>query len=148
MKSSVDEAAPREWTIGELAAHFGLATHVLRHWEAAGLLQPARRTNGRRRYTEADRVRIAIIAHGRRTGFGLTELRTVLTAADGAARREVLHRRRAELDEVIARATASRALVDHALACESADFLRCQNFQDLVHALDPPACATDSQPDR
>ena len=32
-----------EMTIGELAARFGLATHVLRHWEAVGLLGPERR---------------------------------------------------------------------------------------------------------
>jgi hypothetical protein len=30
-----------EYTIGELAARFGLATHVLRHWEDVGLLSPA-----------------------------------------------------------------------------------------------------------
>ena len=35
------EMAP-EYTIGELAARFGLATHVLRHWEDMGLLSPAR----------------------------------------------------------------------------------------------------------
>ncbi len=29
------------WTIGELAARFGLATHVLRHWEDVGLLTPS-----------------------------------------------------------------------------------------------------------
>jgi hypothetical protein len=38
-----------ELTIGELAARFGLATHVLRHWETKGLLSPARRVAGRRR---------------------------------------------------------------------------------------------------
>jgi DNA-binding transcriptional MerR regulator len=37
--------------IGELAGRFGLATHVLRHWEAAGLLIPAARVGGRRQYT-------------------------------------------------------------------------------------------------
>ena len=41
-----------EMTIGELAARFGLATHVLRHWEAMGLLTPAARVNGRRRYRQ------------------------------------------------------------------------------------------------
>lgn len=28
--------------IGEIAGHFGLPTHVLRHWETIGLLSPAR----------------------------------------------------------------------------------------------------------
>ncbi|MGN9781028.1 MerR family DNA-binding transcriptional regulator [Nonomuraea sp. ZG12] len=29
-----------------LAARFGLATYVLRHWETMGLLTPVRRANG------------------------------------------------------------------------------------------------------
>jgi hypothetical protein len=35
-----------EMTIGELAARFGLATHVLRHWEAMGLLTPVASSRG------------------------------------------------------------------------------------------------------
>lgn len=130
-----------EWTIGQLAAHFGLATHVLRHWESVGLLEPDRRVNGRRRYGPDQLTRVAIIVHGRQVGIGLSELRQLLTAGDGEARREVLRRYRAELDERIARALASRELVDHALNCPSEDFLRCPDFLGLVHALEPPACS-------
>ena len=31
-------------TIGQVADHFRLPTHVLRHWESVGLLTPARVT--------------------------------------------------------------------------------------------------------
>lgn len=131
-----------EWTIGELAAHFGLATHVLRHWESVGLLEPDRRVNGRRRYGPDQFLRVAIIVHGRRLGIGLNELRELLAAGDGEARREVLRRYRAELDRRIAQAVASRDLVDHVLGCRSEDFLRCPEFLRLVHASDTPDCAT------
>lgn len=47
-------------SIGEVAARFGLPTHVLRHWEAEGLLTPAR-AGDRRRYTDADLYRVAAI---------------------------------------------------------------------------------------
>lgn len=40
--------------IGELARRFGLAAHVLRHWESMGLLEPARDGIGQRTYGEAD----------------------------------------------------------------------------------------------
>ncbi|WP_375546893.1 MerR family transcriptional regulator [Streptomyces gossypii] len=34
-------------SIGALAARFGVATHVLRHWESKGLLHPGRDAGGR-----------------------------------------------------------------------------------------------------
>jgi DNA-binding transcriptional MerR regulator len=151
MKSSLQAVTPAtakpaadgvELTIGELADHFGLATHVLRHWESVGLLTPARRVNGRRRYTKEHLTLVAIILHGRGLGFGLEDLRTMLSAADGDGRREVLRRHRAELDHRIAKAMATRELIDHALECEVPDFLDCPNFQQLVHRLNPPECAT------
>ncbi|GAA3761241.1 MerR family transcriptional regulator [Plantactinospora mayteni] len=131
----------REFTIGELAARFGLATHVLRHWESVGLLRPDRRVNGRRRYTSAEFTRVAIIMQGRAVGFGLDELRLMLGADNGAARRAVLQRHRDELDRRIATATAARDLLDHALDCPAEDFLRCPNFQRLVQG---PGCQLDS----
>ncbi|WP_236700641.1 helix-turn-helix domain-containing protein [Allosalinactinospora lopnorensis] len=48
-----------EYSIGEIAGRFGLATHVLRHWEAAGVLRPARRVNGRRRYDPEHLAQVA-----------------------------------------------------------------------------------------
>jgi MerR family transcriptional regulator, copper efflux regulator len=123
-----------ELTIGQLADHFGLATHVLRHWESVGLLHPVRRVNGRRRYTEDDLTRVAIIVHGRQVGFSLDELRVMLTADEAATRREVLRRHRDELERRIAQAQASKAVVDHALACTHDDFMSCPNFRQLVHA--------------
>lgn len=140
MKSSVEA----ELTIGELAAHFGLATHVLRHWEAMGLLHPARRVNGRRRYAREHLTCVAIIVHGRRVGFGLDELRVMLTADNDAARRAVLRRHRDELERRIAQAQASKTLVEHALACEATDFMACPHFQRLVHTMTDPTCGSDS----
>lgn len=137
MKSSPrHEPVGAEMTIGELAGHFGLATHVLRHWEAAGLLQPDRRVNGRRRYGPAQLTRVAIIVHARQVGIGLDRLRVMLTTEDATARRAVLRHHRDELDRQIVRATASRDLLDHALACPSEDFLDCPDFQHLVRRLD------------
>jgi MerR family transcriptional regulator, copper efflux regulator len=43
-----------------VAERFGLATHVLRHWESEGLLPPVR-DGDRRRYTDADQNRVAAI---------------------------------------------------------------------------------------
>jgi MerR family transcriptional regulator, copper efflux regulator len=130
-----------ELTIGELAAHFGIATHVLRHWEAVGLLTPARRVNGRRRYGPADRTRVAIIVHGKQVGLSLPQLQEMLSSGcDGG--RAVLREHHHALERRIADATAAKRLVEHALECPEPNFLECPNFQRLVHVEIPAAAST------
>jgi len=73
MKSSSRTAATM--TIGELSARFDLAPHVLRHWEAMGLLAPAARVNGRRRYAQEHLTRVAMIVGGKSGGLSLEQLR-------------------------------------------------------------------------
>lgn len=73
MKSSA------ELTIGELAERFGLATHVLRYWESRGLIEPARRAGGQRRYGRDALVRVALILMGKEAGLGLRSLGALLS---------------------------------------------------------------------
>ncbi|RIQ11591.1 MerR family transcriptional regulator [Jiangella rhizosphaerae] len=125
-------------TIGALADRFGLATHVLRHWEAAGLLVPDARVNGRRYYTEEQAVRIATILRGKRAGLRLDQLRDVLTAPSGADRRELLRRHYDELDRRIRELTQSRAMIEHAMRCQADDFTRCPAYQRMVAEASAP----------
>jgi len=55
--------------IGDLAARFGLATHVLRHWEDVGLLTPAARVAGRRQYDESHVARVVMIQRAKAAGL-------------------------------------------------------------------------------
>lgn len=122
-------------TIGELANTFGLATHVLRHWEAAGLLTPATRVSGRRRYTEDHVTRVAVIMRAKAAGMSLDQVRDMLNATDGVERRRVLLEQKAQLEERIAQAEASKALIEHALECPVGDFTHCADFRQLVASL-------------
>ncbi|WP_344594852.1 MerR family transcriptional regulator [Actinomadura vinacea] len=119
-------------SIGAAAARFGLAAHVLRHWEAVGLLAPARAAGDRRRYGTADLHRIAIIVRAKEAGLGLDDIRGMFTAADPAERRAVLRERRAELRRRIAAARASLEIVECALDCDREDFIRCAHFQSAI----------------
>ncbi|HLU56314.1 MAG TPA: MerR family transcriptional regulator [Pseudonocardia sp.] len=130
-----------EMTIGELADRFGLATHVLRHWEAVGLLAPARRVNGRRRYGPEALARVAIILQCKELGFGLEQVRELLHAGDPATRKEVLARHDADLERRIAIATAAREMIAHGLNCPAPDLLECPNFLAGIEARIPPARA-------
>ncbi|WBB60562.1 MerR family transcriptional regulator [Streptomyces sp. WMMC500] len=122
-------------TIGELAGRFGLAAHVLRHWEARGLLTPAARVNGRRRYTSEHVSRVAMIIGGKRGGLSLEQLRELFAAQGPGDRHTLLERHRAELRERMREIERSAAMIDHALECEAHDFTRCPNFQTLVRRL-------------
>ena len=128
-----------ELTIGELAGRFGLATHVLRHWESVGLLAPARRVGGRRRYGPDALGRVAIIIQGKRLGFGLEQMRAMLHAGDPARRRALLADHHAALLRRIEEARAASEMIEHALSCPAEDFVECPHLLAAVRSLIPPA---------
>jgi MerR family transcriptional regulator, copper efflux regulator len=137
MKSSLDlqpasDAVEDELTIGQLAARFGLATHVLRHWEDVGLIEPAERVNGRRRYRAWHVARVATILLAKDAGLRLDQIKAILGATDGPARKELLRHHRDELDRRLAAIDASRQIVQHGIDCHAEDFTRCPNFLRLV----------------
>jgi DNA-binding transcriptional MerR regulator len=131
-------------TIGQLAGHFGLATHVLRHWEAMGLIAPAERVNGRRRYRESQVAHVAMIVRGKQAGLSLDQIREIIDAPDGPTRREVLRRRHAELEQRVADIQASKAMLEHAIHCPVEDFIACPSFQRIVRRIaegESPDCS-------
>ncbi|WP_063048896.1 MerR family transcriptional regulator [Nocardia arthritidis] len=122
-----------DMSIGELAARFALATHVLRHWEEVGLLAPRRDSAGRRRYHHDDAETVAMILLGKQAGLSLEELAALFTeASDQAARRDLLRAHRDRLVRRIAAATAALDTVSHALNCAVEDFRECPHFQAEV----------------
>lgn len=86
MVSRVAEEA-RSWTVGELAAEFGVTTRTLRFYEAEGLINP-RRVGTTRIYDQRDRARLRLILRGRRFGMTLAECREIVDMYDGAASSE------------------------------------------------------------
>ncbi|MGW4161307.1 MerR family transcriptional regulator [Streptomyces sp. NPDC004788] len=130
MKSSQVTEDEAVLSIGALAGRFGLAPHVLRHWESMGLLSPARDTAGRRVYGAADVVRTAVVLRAKEAGLSLDAIGAMLASSD--RRRDVLRARAAVLREEIARAQAQLELVECALGCEHADIGSCPDFRRVV----------------
>lgn len=132
MKSS------EEMSIGTLADRFGLATHVLRHWEDVGLLDPRRQANGRRRYGPADEARIAMVLLAKDAGLGLDQIRLLFAAtADRSARRALYREHHDRLAERIAALQASLSVLEHAMGCDAEDITACPDFQAEVAARIP-----------
>jgi MerR family transcriptional regulator, copper efflux regulator len=129
MKSSARDAYL--WSIGEMAARFGLETHVLRHWEDVGLLSPARAGAGRRLYSQDDLVRIAVILRSKAAGMSLEQV-GVLLDAGSADRHRVLEGHIADLDRRMAEMQRSREMTEHALRCRAHDIAACPRFPEGV----------------
>lgn len=128
MKSSRDETP---WSVGDVAAKFDLATHVLRHWEDVGLLRPARDGAGRRRYGVDDLSRVAVIVRSKDSGMSLEQI-AVLLDAEAVDRHRVLQAHVDDLDRRMAEMERSREMTLHALSCRAHDVATCPNFQRFV----------------
>lgn len=116
------------WSVGDVAERFDLPTNVLRHWESVGLLRPERDAAGRRRYGEADVVRIAIIQRSKLAGMTLEQIAVLLD--DGrSGRHEVLHAHLDDLDKRMLEMQRSREMTEHALRCRAHDITTCPRFR-------------------
>jgi DNA-binding transcriptional MerR regulator len=92
-------AAGRLMQIGEAAERVGLSIRTIRHYEEAGLIVPAARSEGGfRLYTAPDLDRLAVVKRMKPLGFSLDEMRGLLTVLDaldtatGAERAALLDR--------------------------------------------------------
>ena len=123
-------------TIGELARRAGVATSSLRYWEELGVLPPAARVSGQRRYPESAVGLVGILLLLRDVGFSLAEQKALMAsrsvALDGWQR--LARRKLAELDDQIAKAQTAREAIGHALRCPHEDFLECPNFANVIAA--------------
>ena len=112
----VDHSADRSWTIREIADDFGVTHRTVRHYEDLGLVTPERRGTTRV-YHRRDRTRLGLILRGKRLGFPLEEIRTIIDLYDrprGKAsqleyvlgqietRRADLEQRRRDLEDALA----------------------------------------------
>jgi DNA-binding transcriptional MerR regulator len=104
------------WTIAQIADDFGVTHRTVRHYEDLGLISPERRGTARI-YRRRDRTRLALILRGRRIGFTLDEIRTIIDMYDAPRgqvaqleyllsqigdRRADLEARRRDLDDALA----------------------------------------------
>lgn len=75
-----------ELLIGEVSSLTGVKIPTIRYYEGAGMLPPARRSDGNRRlYDEKALKRIAFIRHARNLGFSMSDIKTLIALQDNPA---------------------------------------------------------------
>lgn len=77
------ESSNHTYSIGQLAAEFGVTSRALRLYEEEGLLDPLR-DGTKRIYNERNRVRLRLILRGKRLGWSLSEIRELFDLYDSS----------------------------------------------------------------
>lgn len=119
--------------IGELAKAAGISASALRFYESSGILTPPRRKNGMRDYDPSAIDELRIIAFYRSCGVSIDRIAKV--APNRTSGREdahdVVRRRLAELDAVVAQAQTMKRRLRSWLRCKCRrDRRRCVIFRE------------------
>jgi MerR family redox-sensitive transcriptional activator SoxR len=126
----VDESSLR---IGDVARAAGVRNSLIRYYEEVGLIPPAPRVSGQRRYDASVLRRLAVIDVAQRAGLSLTEIRDLLEIGSdpfSPRLRALAERRLPEIERLIARAGQVRAWLETATRCECATVDECGLFDD------------------
>lgn len=110
-----ERAGQQVFTIRDLAREFEVTARTLRFYEEKELLSPERQGQ-ERLYSRRDRARLKLVLMGKRVGFSLEEIRSMLDLYDlGDGRVTQLKVTYARFNERIERLKQQRAEIDEAI---------------------------------
>lgn len=103
-------------SISEVATQIGLRPSTIRYYEQIGILAPAHRVSGQRRYDVTVLHRLTVIQRARQTGFTLTEIKELFfgfrPGTPPSVRWQKLRKRKiVELDAMLEQIQSMRSLV-------------------------------------
>lgn len=119
MRPVIDTRLP----IGEVAAQAGIPTSTIRYYEKQGVLPPAERVNGRRRYDSDMATYLAVIDLAKQAGFSLEEIKTLLhgfsdDTPPSKRWKALAGSKLAEIDQRMEQLAAMKLLLQEGLDCE------------------------------
>lgn len=137
-------------TIGQLSEATGVPTSTIRFWERRGLLRPAGRSGGQRRYTTDALSDVGMLRLCQDAGFTLSEIQELVTkqATDHYRWRGLVEAKMTAVEDMLRKLNKAHDLLTHALECEHEDITRCPTFRAAVEhrsgplAADSPATAS------
>lgn len=118
-------------SIGELSERTGVRTSALRYYDDLGLVRPAARTAGQRRYPASAVRDIGLIVYFRDLGFTLAEIKHFMSG-ERRSRRDLIDRKLTELAERQRRIQVALEVLEHGRVCRADDQLRCPRFWSII----------------
>jgi DNA-binding transcriptional MerR regulator len=118
-------------SIGELSERTGVPTTTLRYYDELGLVRPAARAAGRRRYAASAVRDVGLIIFFREIGFSLAEIGRLL---DGERQclQEMIDHKLAELSEQQHRIEVARTALEHGRKCPAGEPMKCSRFWSII----------------
>ena len=139
--------------ISAVAQQVGLRPSAIRYYEQIGILVPAQRIGGQRRYDETVLYRLAVIQRARQIGFTLEEIRQLFygfrTDAPPSERWKKLSQRKlAELDHLMEGIKTMQSLLQRSGKCRCASLDECGKglLRNACGPLPPIAPKTKRRP--
>lgn len=123
---------PSLLSIGELAKRTSVATSALRYYDELGLVRPAARESGQRRYAETAVTAVGVVLFLREVGFTLAEIGSLVAADEQRPWRQTIERKLAELAEQQHRLDLARTALEHGQQCPAANPTRCPRFRSII----------------
>lgn len=128
-----EQGQPRELlSIGELAERTGVASTALRYYDELGLVRPAARSSGRRRYAHSAIKDVIVVCFLREVGFSLSEIDAFLNAGGRRARNQIIARKLAELAEQQHQLGVARTALEHGQRCPAESPAKCPRFWSII----------------
>ena len=116
--------------IGAAAEQAGVSQRALRYYEQIGILPPAQRVSGQRRYDVTALHRLVVIQRARQTGFTLTEIKRLFfgfrAGTPPSVRWQKLKKRKiVELDAMLEHIQTMRDLLEQQGKCSCSALEEC-----------------------
>jgi MerR family transcriptional regulator, redox-sensitive transcriptional activator SoxR len=117
-------------SIGEIARRAGIHTSTLRYYESVGILPPAPRVNGRRRYDPAVLHTLSIIQTAQQAGFTIAEIRILVNnilrrASPPDEWEDLAQRKLHEVETLLAQVQSMKRLLEDVLQCDFQQLADC-----------------------
>jgi len=134
---------PMAFTISGIANQIGLRPSAIRYYEQIGILPPAHRVSGQRRYDVTALHRLVVIQRARQTGFSLTEIKQLFfgfrAGTPPSVRWQKLKKRKiVELDAMLEQVQTMRDLLEQQGRC------RCSALEECGKKMFERQCANDA----
>ncbi|MGH3632052.1 MAG: MerR family transcriptional regulator [Sciscionella sp.] len=123
---------PELLSIGQLAERTGVARTALRYYDELGLVRPATRPSGRRRYTESAVKDLGVICFLREVGFSLSEIGAFLSAGKRRLRDQIIADKITQLAEQQHRLEVALTALEHGQRCPAEDPAQCPRFWSII----------------
>jgi MerR family redox-sensitive transcriptional activator SoxR len=117
-------------SISEVARQIGLRPSAIRYYEQIGILPPAQRVSGQRRYDVTVLHRLIVIQRARQTGFTLGEIKQLFfgfrAGTPPSIRWQKLKKRKiVELDAMLEHIQSMRAVLEQQVKCHRSALEEC-----------------------